>query len=192
MREAEREPLSGQVEISEGLLKNLESHSMHTDCGKNARILAAVEIQNLSVPSAGRIKMRHVQDFSADSLVSFVEQNITQGSIVITDNWHQCSALAEKGFIHRTTRTNGLSFLGENSIESLKQWLTGVHRGAVTSKHLQHYLDEFTFRRNLRYKSLDELIHKILLGTTKKKAKPYWQLVGRSRPDRPLYRNGKK
>jgi len=32
----------------------------------------------------------------------------------------------------------------------LKRWLMGTHAGAVSAKHLQAYLDEFTFRHNRR------------------------------------------
>jgi len=35
-------------------------------------------------------------------------------------------------------------------IALLKQWLLGTHQGAVSQKHLDHYLDEFTFRFNRR------------------------------------------
>ena len=32
----------------------------------------------------------------------------------------------------------------------LKRWLLGTHQGAVKPKHLDYYLDEFTFRFNRR------------------------------------------
>jgi hypothetical protein len=32
----------------------------------------------------------------------------------------------------------------------LKRWLLGTHRGAVSRKHLDFYLDEFAFRFNRR------------------------------------------
>ena len=36
------------------------------------------------------------------------------------------------------------------TISLLKRWLLGTHAGAVGSKHLQAYLDEFAFRHNRR------------------------------------------
>jgi hypothetical protein len=33
-------------------------------------------------------------------------------------------------------------------ISLLKRWLMGTHQGAVSHKHLDYYLDEFTFRFN--------------------------------------------
>ena len=35
-------------------------------------------------------------------------------------------------------------------ISLLKRWLLGTHQGAVSQKHLNYYLDEFTFRFNRR------------------------------------------
>ena len=35
-------------------------------------------------------------------------------------------------------------------ISLLKRWLGGTHQGAVTPKHLQEYLDEFSLRFNRR------------------------------------------
>jgi len=35
-------------------------------------------------------------------------------------------------------------------ISLLKRWLIGTHQGAVSHKHLEYYLDEFTFRFNRR------------------------------------------
>ena len=36
------------------------------------------------------------------------------------------------------------------TISLLKRWLLGSHAGAVREKHLQAYLDEFSFRYNRR------------------------------------------
>ena len=42
-------------------------------------------------------------------------------------------------------------YIGTNSVISLlKRWLMGTHQGAVSHKHLEYYLDEFTFRLNSR------------------------------------------
>jgi hypothetical protein len=35
-------------------------------------------------------------------------------------------------------------------VSLLKRWLLGTHQGAVSRKHLDYYLDEFTFRFNRR------------------------------------------
>ena len=35
-------------------------------------------------------------------------------------------------------------------ISHLKRWMMGTHQGAISHKHLDYYLDEFTFRFNRR------------------------------------------
>jgi len=32
----------------------------------------------------------------------------------------------------------------------LKQWMIGMHQGAISHEHLDYYLDEYTFRFNRR------------------------------------------
>jgi hypothetical protein len=35
-------------------------------------------------------------------------------------------------------------------ISHLKRWMMGTHQGAISQKHLDYYLNEFTFRFNRR------------------------------------------
>ncbi len=192
MKAADMDALRGPVEVGDGLLARYENGSICADTFKDAKIVAAVEIGDLDAPVAGRIKMRHIEDFSSKTLIPFVVENVIKGSVVVTDDWRGYTGLGERGFIHKVlTKKEGLPCLTDLQIDLLGDWLLKTHKGAVACKHLQHYLDEFTFRHNLRYQTIEEAIHKIVLGTTKRKATPYWQLVGRSYPDRPLRRKGK-
>ena len=45
----------------------------------------------------------------------------------------------------------------------LKRWLLGTHQGSVSAKHLDYYLDEFTFRFNRRSSSARGLLFYRLL-----------------------------
>jgi hypothetical protein len=48
-------------------------------------------------------------------------------------------------------------------IPLLKRWLMGTHQGAVSHKHLDYYLDEFTFRFNRRRsRSCGELFFRLV------------------------------
>ncbi|MEI8343075.1 MAG: transposase, partial [Verrucomicrobiota bacterium] len=40
----------------------------------------------------------------------------------------------------------------------LKRWLLGTHQGGVQHKHLDYYLDEFTFRFNRRRSNVRGLL----------------------------------
>ena len=52
-----------------------------------SKIVVAVEVAGGTRKKTGRVRFRHVHDFSAKSLVSFVTENVTKGSKVITDGW---------------------------------------------------------------------------------------------------------
>ena len=69
-------------------------------------------------------------------------------------------------------------------VSLLKRWLLGRHQGAVGQKHLQHCLDEFTFRHNRR-KSHDagKTFYRMLQGAASNEVTPYRCLVGRPAPD---------
>ena len=60
----------------------------------------------------------------------------------------------------------------------LKRWLPGIHQGAVRGKHLDYYLDEYTFRFNRRTSgSRGMLFYRLIQQAVATTAVPYRQLV---------------
>ena len=60
----------------------------------------------------------------------------------------------------------------------LKRWLLGIHQGAVSGKHLDYYLDEYTFRFNRRTSgSRGMLFYRLIQQAVATTAVPYRQLV---------------
>src|SRR5262252_4247175 len=108
-------------------------------------------------PGIGRIRMRHIMDASAASLMPFVQDSVAPGSVIHTDGWLGYLPLESKGYEHEVTFLKGkkktpseLMPRVHRVISLLKRWLIGTHQGAVSHKHLEYYLDEFTFRFNRR------------------------------------------
>ena len=108
-------------------------------------------------PGIGRIRMRQIPDASAESLMPFVRDSIEPGSVVHTDGWLGYLPLERNGYPHQVTFLKGkkktpsqLMPRVHRVISLLKRWLIGTHQGAVSHKHLDYYLDEFTFRFNRR------------------------------------------
>src|SRR5271157_6217759 len=108
-------------------------------------------------PGIGRIRMRQIIDASAESLVPFVQQSVAPGSSIHTDGWAGYLPLEGKGYQHDVTILKGkiktaseLRPRVHRVISLLKRWLMGTHQGAVSHKHLDYYLDQFTFRFNRR------------------------------------------
>jgi len=149
-----REPLSGEVEIDETMIGGVEAGGKRGRGTDKEIVVIAVEIKHPK--GFGRIRMRHVPDASAKSLVPFVRETIAPGSIVCTDGWRGYSGLSN-GYEHRPTILSSSNYPahvampGVHQIASLlKRWLLGTHQGSFSVEHLQSYLEEFTFRFNRR------------------------------------------
>jgi len=118
-------------------------------------VLIGVEV--LRPKGFGRIQMRRVPDVSGDSLVPFIRDVAEPGSEILTDGWGGYNSLTEHRYLHgRTVLSDSgdpahVAMPGVHRIAALlKRWLLGIHQGAVSRKHLDYYLDEYTFRFNHR------------------------------------------
>lgn len=93
--------------------------------------------------------------------------------------------LRQAGYTHlphaRPSPKDAAKFLpGIHRVFSLaKRWLLGTHQGSVAPKHLQSYLDEYTFRFNRRHASHPlKLFHRLAQQIVVTPPTTYMQLVG--------------
>ncbi len=107
---------------------------------------------------AGRVRMTVIPDASSETLLPWIESNIAERTKIHTDGWKGYSGLGSQGYSHICTlqshnghKTGNWLPLVHLLVSNLKRWLTGTHKGAVKSKHLQAYLNEYTFRFNRRF-----------------------------------------
>ena len=107
-------------------------------------------------------------DRSAKSLCGFVENAVIPGTLIVTDDWSGYASLRKGGYDHNAIAESGDPEIAEQFIpmihlvfSNLKTWLNGIHHG-VSAKHLQAYLNEFTFRFNRRFYPFNAL--RSLLG----------------------------
>lgn len=149
-----RDLLTGQVEVDEAYVGGEEEGLPGRLNLKKALIVVAVEADG---PGIGRIRMRQVIDASGESLVPFVKDSVVRGSLIHTDGWSGYSLLTGEGYDHEVTvlrrkKKSASELLPRVHlvVSLLKRWLLGTHQGAVSRKHLDYYLDEFTFRFNRR------------------------------------------
>ena len=150
-----RDLLMGRVEVDECYIGGLEEGLPgRLNLDKALVVVAAQE----DGPGIGRIRMRQIVDASAACLVSFVQDSVEPGSVIHTDGWLGYLPLESKGYEHEVTFLKGKKKKTPSElmprvhlvISLLKRWLMGTHQGAVSHKHLDYYLDEFTFRFNRR------------------------------------------
>jgi transposase-like protein len=120
-----------------------------------ATIAVAVEV--LQPKGFGRIRLRRVQGPTQDSLLPFVREHIAPGANVRTDGSPIYAPLRDEGFNHDPHIILGSKVPAHEPLPGvhriaalLKRWLLGTHHGAVDPRHVDYYLDEFTFRFNRR------------------------------------------
>ena len=149
-----RDRLSGRIEVDECYVGGLEEGLRgRLNLDKALVVIAAQE----DGPGIGRIRMRQIMDASAESLIPFVRDSVEPGSVVHTDGWAGYLPLKAEGYEHDVTVVRGKRKTASELlprvhrvVSLLKRWLLGTHQGAVSHKHLDYYLDEFTFRFNRR------------------------------------------
>ena len=159
----DRDMLHGLVEVDEAYLplrrgpgvqhkrKGAKGH----DGSHLVAIAIAVEIQQPK--GFGRIRLARIQGPTMESLLPFVHEHIESGSQVRTDGSQIYRPLGDEGFVHDRHVLYGSEAPAHEPLPGvhrvaalLKRWLLGTHHGAVDPKHVDYYLDEFTFRFNRR------------------------------------------
>ena len=148
-----RDRLCGEVEVDETYIGGKRSGKRGRGADNKALVVIGIEFKD---GRRGRVRLRYVPDASADSLIGFIKESVSPGSLVSTDGWSGYKPLISQGYKHNVLRP-GDGVIGENLVPNvhlvaslLKRWLIGTHQGAPQASHLDYYLDEFTFRFNRR------------------------------------------
>ena len=151
MVRAERERLSGDVEVDETLVGGVEKGGKRSRGTSKCIVVIAVEVRQ----PKGFGRMRHIPDASGVNLLPFVCDVVVPGAVVLTDGWGGYNDLPAHGYTRKKTVLSSsgdpahVSMSGVHRVSSLlKWWILGAHQGSIVPAHLQSYLEEFTFRFN--------------------------------------------
>ena len=180
-----RELLNGRVEVDETYLGGLEEG--HPGRGTQNKALIVVAVEEVGKRS-GRIRLSVIKSASAENLLGFIQANIAPESTVHTDGWKGYSGLSKLGYTHevcviRTSKAHDLLPRAHRVISLLKRWLLGTHQGSVGYKHLDYYLDEFTFRFNRRTsKSRGMLFYRLVQQSLVVEPLTYRMIVDQTTP----------
>jgi len=177
-----RDLLSGRVEVDESYIGGEEEGLPGRLNLKKALVVVAAQEDGAGT---GRIRMRQVIDASAESLIPFIRDSVQPGSIIHTDGWLGYLPVERNGYQHEVTFLKGkkktpseLMPRVHRVVSLLKRWLLGTHQGAVSQKHLDYYLDEFTFRFNRRRsKSRGKLFFRLAQQAVAVDPVPYDRIV---------------
>jgi transposase-like protein len=178
-----RDRLSGSVEVDETYVGGPEEGTRGRQTETKAIVVVAAEKDGNGI---GRIRIRRVMDVSGDSLIPFVEDAVTPGSVVHTDGWSGYSGLVQAGYQHQVTVISHSKELAHELMPRvhivaslLKRWLAGTHQGGVQNHQLDYSLDEFTFRFNRRHsKARGLLFHRLVQQAVAVGPAPYRTLIG--------------
>jgi len=182
-----RDRLRGRIEVD-------ETHLGGTDMGgkrgrgSEKKDIVAIAVEVHSPKGFGRLRMRRIPDVSGESLVPFVCSVAEKGSEILTDGWGGYNSLSTHGYKHNrivlsdTGDPAHISMPGVHRIAALvKRWLLSTHQGSVSQKHLEYYLDEYTFRFNRRTsRSRGMLFYRLMQQAVVTPPLPYRRIVGRS------------
>lgn len=115
----------------------------------------------------GKVVAKVVKDTKAKTLRTEIVKTVEKGSTIYSDEWYYGN-LSRRYTHSNVFHSYGVYGIGEvttNSIEGfwsiLKRGIIGVYH-KVSRKHLQKYVDEFSFRYNQRKLSLQEMFNNAL------------------------------
>jgi transposase-like protein len=179
----DRDKLSGEIEIDETYIGGKEKGVAGRKRMKKSVVAIAAEIRGRAI---GRIRMSVIDDASSESLFPFIMEAVAEGSVLYTDSWKGYSGIDRKGYIHqpKNVAASGdpahVSMPRVHRVASLlDRWWLGTHQGAISPKHLDYYLDEFTFRFNRRRsRARGLLFYRLVEQALNVDRVPYRQLVG--------------
>jgi transposase-like protein len=182
-----RDRLSGRIEVDETYMGGTDTGGKRGR-GSEKKDIVVIAVEIKSPKGFGRLRMHRIPDVSAKSLIPFVCDVAEAGSEILTDGWGGYNPLSEHGYKHsRTVLADSgdpahVSMPGVHRIAALvKRWLLSTHQGSVSQKHLEYYLDEYTFRFNRRSsRSCGMLFHRLMQQAVVTPPLPYHQIVERN------------
>jgi transposase-like protein len=144
----DRSRLRGEVEVDEFFLG-----------GKDNKLTIGIAAQ-IDGKKTGRIRLERIRDVSGWSVRRFLARHIEPGSTIVTDGHAAYLNIYVDGYRHK--RKGALAREGKPKgadeflprahrvIALVKRWYYATYHGRIDPKHLNTYLNEFTFRFNRR------------------------------------------
>lgn len=146
--------LQGVIELDETYIGGKKKSGKR---GRGARSKVPVMVAVESRPKGcGHVSLSKVEPLSSQQAKNFLHKRVLDDSIINTDGLFLYRSLAENFHLCQTTLGDGPRAVKifphvHRVIARLKSWIRGTHCH-VSSKHLNRYLAEFSYRFNRRFK----------------------------------------
>ncbi|MCL2098389.1 MAG: IS1595 family transposase [Bacteroidales bacterium] len=178
-----RDKIFGIVEVDKTYIGGIERNTEKSAKGAATKtmVVVAAECKGKKI---GRVRFRCIKEAISENLIPFIQDNIKQGSTVITDDSIGYAPLQQTHNYKHEVKTGAKSGTDSHSLlphiylvgSLVKRWLQGTHQSKVSPKYLPYYLDEFAFRFNkkistnrgwLFYKLMQQAIETGQIGKSK-------------------------
>lgn len=185
-----RERLAGDVEVDESYFGG-EEPGLRGGRQKGKKVLVAIAVERREPKGFGRCRIGPIIDASAETLHSFLVENVEPGATVISDGWGSYPPATKDLYVHQPVkgasgREASKLLPGVHTVSSLaKRWLLGTHQGSVDEAHLASYLNEFEFRFNRRRsRSRGLVFYRVLELAVAHEPVRYRELIANPKPGR--------
>jgi len=141
---------AGHVEVDETYIGGKAKGKRGRGAANKTVVLGIVERK-------GKMKGMVVPDVKAKTLIPSIEDNVVKSSVVYTDDLQSYNGLEKIGYEHKSVAHSQKVYVAgdihTNNVEGfwsqLKRSINGTYHH-VTAKHMQEYVDEYSFRYNHR------------------------------------------
>jgi len=171
--------LSGMVDVDDSFFGAARIGSKRGRGTEKTAVVFGVSFDRKGRPEY--LKAKVVETVDGKILEAFAKENIEPGAVLRSDGLSSYRKLGSSGFVHQPQKFNHkenpehLKWL-HVVVANAKSFILGTYHG-LDSKHLQTYLDEFSFRFSRRFWQ-NQLFNRILCSCANSSIFTRYDLIG--------------